>query len=340
VQHTAAVTTVSWIPSEAINEAPLLRAPFEAGITHYDPPPPDGIGTGTTLEQLAADDVFRFAHRLSAVVEVDGDRVVSARWGEDSRGVMGGTTVRVGGWSTRLAGVELPLLRQGPDLRDGAAVFRQTYGGRTGLPAPRRVEGPPHARWQAPIVWTTLEATVHADGRVDAALTGASAFPRHWVFGPDGTLSHKSGTTAFADWYRGAHGDHTPWGDEDAPALVVAVETALERRLAGAIMRGGPRPTVRRHPAGEVLVQQGETAGPLLLVLDGLVEVEVDGQPVGELGPGAVVGERAWVERRPRTATLRAVTPVRVATIHPSHVDPAALAELVGLHRREERDRP
>ena len=29
MEHTAAVTTLSWIPSEAITDAPLLRAPFE-----------------------------------------------------------------------------------------------------------------------------------------------------------------------------------------------------------------------------------------------------------------------------------------------------------------------
>ena len=27
-QHTAAATTLSWIPSEAIEDAPLLKAPF------------------------------------------------------------------------------------------------------------------------------------------------------------------------------------------------------------------------------------------------------------------------------------------------------------------------
>ena len=39
-----AVTAVTWIPSEAIEGMPKL--PFELGITHYDPPPPDRIGEG------------------------------------------------------------------------------------------------------------------------------------------------------------------------------------------------------------------------------------------------------------------------------------------------------
>jgi hypothetical protein len=335
VEHTAAVTTLSWIPSEAITDAPLIKTPFSLGLLHYDAPPPDAVEPGDSLERLAADDLFRFAHRLAGVIEVDSDRVVSARYAEGSRGVMGGTTVGLGALSTRLAGVGLPLLRAEPDVTASSATFRQTFGGRTGLPAPRRVGGRPHARWLAPTVWTTLELTLHADGRAGFELAGASRFPRHWVFGPDGALAGKSGTTAFTAWYHGAHGEHTPWGDEDSPALVAAVESALERRLSGAIMGGGARPEIRHLDEGAVLMEQGADAGPVLLILDGLVSVDVDGESLGDLGPGAVVGERAFVDGGPRTATLRALTPVRVAAIDPDRLDQDALAELTGLHRRE-----
>lgn len=336
MEHTAAVTTVSWIPSEAIEDAPMLRAPFELGFTHYDVPPPDDIGPGAPLEQLATDDVFRFAHRLCGVVEVDDGRIVAARYDESSRGVMGGTTVRVGPWSTRLTGIALDLLREEPAVTDTTATFRQTFGGRTGLPAPRRVEGRPFARLAAPIVWTTLALTLHADGRADVELVGASGFPRHWVFGPDGTLVAKSGTTRFLEWYRGAHGTHTPWGAGDSPALVTQAESALERRLSASIMRGGERPQVQRVREGELLTEQGAPAGPVYLVLDGLLGVEVDGREVGVIGPGAVVGERAHVEGDTRTATLRAQTDVRLAVARPEQLDPATLAELTTLHRREE----
>ncbi|GAA4408423.1 hypothetical protein GCM10023168_25760 [Fodinibacter luteus] len=340
MEHSAGVTTVSWIPSESIEDAPLLRAPFELGLTHYDTPPPDDIGPGTTLEQLAADDVFRFAHRLSGVIEVDDGRVTAARYDGSSRGVMGGTTVRVGGWSTRLAGLELDLLREEPTVTDTTATFRQTFGGRTGLPAPRRVQGHPFARVAAPVVWTTMALTLHADGRAEFALAGASAFPRHWLYGPDGSLTAKSGATRFLQWYRGSHGTHTPWGDEDAPAVVAQAESALERRLASTIMRGGERPEVRRMRKGDVVIEQGSPAGPVYLLLDGLLAVEVDGTEVGVLGPGAVVGERAHVEGDARTATLRARTGVRLAVARPEQLDPVALAELTALHRREERQPP
>jgi CRP-like cAMP-binding protein len=49
---------------------------------------------------------------------------------------------------------------------------------------------------------------------------------------------------------------------------------------------------------------------------------------VVELGPGAVVGEVALLEGGRRTATLRAVTPCRVAAVPGHRIDRDALAEL------------
>ncbi|MEN3360966.1 MAG: hypothetical protein V7637_4948, partial [Mycobacteriales bacterium] len=63
--------------------------------------------------------------------------------------------------------------------------------------------------------------------------------------------------------------------------------------------------------------------------------VTVDGTPLAEVGPGAVLGERAVLEGGSRTATLTAVTPVRVAEAAAAALDLAALAELSRGHRRE-----
>jgi len=68
-------------------------------------------------------------------------------------------------------------------------VFRQTAGGRTAIPLPRPVPHPPFVRWQAPLVWTTLALTIRADGSSQARMVGASAFPRHWVYGSDGEVA-------------------------------------------------------------------------------------------------------------------------------------------------------
>ena len=65
------------------------------------------------------------------------------------------------------------------------------------LPAPRKVRHKPYIQWQAPLVWTTLSLTLHADGTAETTMTGASRFPRHWVYSDTGALTHKSGLTDF-----------------------------------------------------------------------------------------------------------------------------------------------
>ena len=194
-------------------------------------------------------------------------------------------------------------------------------------------------QWQAPLVWTTLALTLHADGTAEAAMTGASTFPRHWVYGADGQLSHKSGLTDFANWFATSFGKHSPWGDEDSPALVTAVETALERALSVQLMHGAAKPVITRLAAGDVLVRQGDAGSSMFLVLDGVIRVERDGEQLAEYGPGAMLGERAHLEGGVRTSTLVAVTGCRVAAAEASQFDHDALVELSGGHRREDAGR-
>jgi CRP-like cAMP-binding protein len=65
------------------------------------------------------------------------------------------------------------------------------------------------------------------------------------------------------------------------------------------------------------------------------VGVEVDGKPLVEIGPGAILGERALVEGGLRTSTLRAVTPCRVVIARGDQVDRSVLTEIARGHRRE-----
>jgi CRP-like cAMP-binding protein len=119
---------------------------------------------------------------------------------------------------------------------------------------------------------------------------------------------------------------------------VTAVETALERELAGAIMRGGDKPKIRKLGAGELLTQQGQPGNEVFLVLDGVLAVDVDGQPIAEFGPGAILGERAVLEGGTRTSTNRAVTKCRVAVVPGDHLDRSVLQEISAGHRREHDD--
>jgi Cyclic nucleotide-binding domain len=330
MRYESSACALSWIPSEAVTGA--TRLSFDAGFTHYDQPPPGDLGD---IEELRAADRFRFANVLRAWIEVDdAGRVTGA--GYVGGGLMGATTVRLGGLHYTFKAVQLPDLQQPPEVGDGWVRFSQTTGGRTGLPAPRRVRRPPYIQWQAPLVWTTLSVTLHSDGTSEHALNGASPFPRHWVYDKNGQLAHKSGLTDFTDWYRTAFGRHSPWGDEDSAALVTAVETALERALSVQLMHGAARPVISRVQPGTVIVRQGEPGMDVFLVLDGVIGVEHDGERLAEYGPGAMLGERAHLEGGVRTSTLVAVTACRLASVPASALDSSALTELAGGHRREE----
>ena len=87
--------------------------------------------------------------------------------------------------------------------------------------------------------------------------------------------------------------------------------------------------------AGKTLVQQGDPGGELFLVLDGVLRVDVDGTAIGELGQGAVLGERAVLEGGRRTSTLTAATKCRVAAVPADRIDRDALEALRTGHRRE-----
>jgi hypothetical protein len=337
VTHTveSTVTSLSWIPSEAIRG--LGKLPFSIGVSHYDEPLPDRIGDIeelSTLEELRRADRFRFANRLAAAVDFDDDgQVVNARY--TGGAVTGSTTVRLGPMGGTFAGVAMPDLRADPVVGPGWVRFVQTGGGRTALPLPRSISRPPYLRLRSPVTWSTLSLTLHASGRVEFDMIGASPFPRHWVYDADGRLALKSGLTDWAGWLSQTSWRRTPWGDEDSPAVVVAAETELERMLSTTIMRAGRRPEVSNLPTGTELVRQGSPGTEMFLLLDGILAVEVDGTRIAEVGPGAVLGERSLLEGGNRTASLIAVTPIRVARAAAEAVDKAALAELALGHRRE-----
>jgi len=326
----SSVTTLSWIPSEAVRGG--TRVAFDAGFTHYDEPPPDVI---EDIELLRTTDRFRFANVLSAWMELDeGARVTDC--GYSGGGLMGSTTVGLAGLHHEFEAVALPDLQAPPEVGDGWVRFTQTSGGRTGLPAPRRVRRRPFIQWQAPLVWSTLSLTLYSGKPPEFEVQGASRFPRHWIYDGDGHLAAKSGLTDFRDWYRKSFGKHTPWGDQDSPALVTAVESALERSLSAHMMGDGSKPKIRKVAAGDALVTEGEGGTEVFLVLDGVMRVEKGGERLAEYGPGAVLGERSGIEGGRRTSTLVAVTPCRVAVAAHSVMDPAQLKELTKGHRNED----
>jgi hypothetical protein len=324
----SSVTAISWIPPEAIQGLPKI--PFDLGVGHYDQPPPDSLEPGD-LEKLRDDDRFREANHLAAWITVEDGRIVDH--GHEGTGLVGSTTFKAGPKSIRVPGVAFDVLRPDPEVGADSVRFVQTVGGRAGFPAPRMVRGKPFVRINSATAWTTLALTIHADGTSEHVLIGARAFPRHGVYGPDGQLTQQAGTIDFKKWYREAHGEHTPWGDEDSEAFVVAAETALERDLQRSMMDRGVDLKRRTIKPAETLVEQGDEGDDLYLLLDGVLGVEVDGSEVVEIGPGTIVGEGAVLGDGTRQATLRAKTRCRVGVIPPDVVDRMAMEQLASGRR-------
>jgi hypothetical protein len=324
----SSVTAISWIPSEAVEGLP--KVPFSMGVVHYDEPPPEIV---LDLDAMREADLFREANELRAFIEVDDDGTI-ADYGHLGRGHIGVTKVKVGPKEIGVPAVPMPTLQPEPEVGDGWVRFTQTAGGRTGMPAPRHVHGKPFFQISSALAWTTLSLTLYADGSSEHKLVGASTFPRHWIY-KDGKLVEKSGLIDFKEWYRKAFGGNTPWGKEDTEPFVTQAESALERELSQTIMKSGGASKPRRLDVDETLVEQDEGGDEIFLVLDGVFAVEVDGEAVAEVGPGAVVGERALLEGGTRTATLRAITPAKIVAVSGEAMDKEALDELAIGHKRE-----
>lgn len=328
MRYENSVTTISWIPSEAMSGP--MRVPMDLGIGHYDQAPPDRVGA-SDLDQLKQEDRFRFANRLAAWVEVVDGRIVDA--GYSGTAYVGSTTAKVG-LSITIPGVSFPVLQDIPQIEDNRATFKQTAGGRTGAPLPRRIDRPPYVRMTAPTAWTTLQLTIDVAGNAEFELIGASPFPRHWVYGTSGELAAKSGLVDFADWTRHQDHDRTPWHSFERKILMSDVESQVERALSGDVM--SQKPDLTSLGADHTLIKQGQPGGSIYLILDGMLEVSVDGEAVAELGPGAIVGERAVLEGGNATATVTTLTPVKAARIAADLLNRAELERVATGHRREE----
>src|SRR5207245_2879392 len=130
-------------------------------------------------------------------------------------GFVGSTSLDLG--VTRVCSSDLarPVLRRRPLVSSQTARFVQTIGGRTGMPFPRLTGRPPFLAWNSSTAWTTLVLTLHADGRKDGWLLGASPFPRHFLYDEEGNLMGDSAVTNFARWFSTDYGRETPSGGSD-----------------------------------------------------------------------------------------------------------------------------
>lgn len=67
--------------------------------------------------------------------------------------------------------------------------------------------------------------------------------------------------------------------------------------------------------AGEILFKEGETGDCMFVLLDGSVDITVGGKTLEHSERGAILGEMALIDRSPRTATVTAASPARLARV-------------------------
>jgi CRP/FNR family cyclic AMP-dependent transcriptional regulator len=64
--------------------------------------------------------------------------------------------------------------------------------------------------------------------------------------------------------------------------------------------------------AGAELIGQGKPGQEAYVIVEGKAGIYVGGVQKNELGPGEIVGEMALIDHRPRTADVKALTPLKL----------------------------
>lgn len=74
-------------------------------------------------------------------------------------------------------------------------------------------------------------------------------------------------------------------------------------------------PGTKKFNAGDIVFKEGDTGDTMYVVLDGVVRIEVHGNPVSKLHAAEIFGEMALVDNSPRSATVIADTDCSLAEI-------------------------
>ena len=135
MRYESTVTSLSWIPSEAVTRQHEGRVRGRHRALRPAAARRDRRArrAGRRHSRCRHADRFRFANVLSAWIETDADgRITAAGYRDDSHGLMGSTTVKVGAARRTFQAVALPDLQREPEHGDGWVRFTQTIGGKTG----------------------------------------------------------------------------------------------------------------------------------------------------------------------------------------------------------------
>ena len=66
---------------------------------------------------------------------------------------------------------------------------------------------------------------------------------------------------------------------------------------------------------GAVLTEQGKPGQECYVIVDGEASVEIGGEQKAVVGAGTMIGEMALIDNRPRSATIRAIKPMKLLAL-------------------------
>jgi hypothetical protein len=213
------------------------------------------------------------------------------------------------------------VIQPEPEVGDGFVRFTQTVGGRIGWPAPRPVAGRSYFHFGAVSAWTTLELLIRADGATETRLVAASPFPATPSTAQTAGSSTSSGRSSSSSQRVRRGGTR---GRRRLPPPRSRSSSADSRPRSSVTARSSHGVVTR----GDTLVEQGKPGHDLVVLLDGVFDVEIDGEVVAQVGSGAILGERAVLGEGRRNATLRAVRSSRVAVIGSDEIGRAHPGEI------------
>ena len=70
---------------------------------------------------------------------------------------------------------------------------------------------------------------------------------------------------------------------------------------------------------GAVLTEQGKPGQECYVIVEGEASVEIAGEQKAVVGSGTMIGEMALIDNRPRSATIRASTPMKLLAFDTKH---------------------
>ena len=139
--------------------------PFEIGIAHYDDPPPEVIGRPRGAARGRPLPLRQPAAR-------PGSRSRTGRssgHGHGGQGLIGSTTLRLGQARGHVRGrSRCPTCGPSPRSATAGSASCRPPAGAPACPPRGAVRPPPFVQFGAPLAWTTLALTMHADGSVRA----------------------------------------------------------------------------------------------------------------------------------------------------------------------------